>query len=70
MMDADNDRRLNLEEFQSSCNVLGMTMTPDQSENVFNQVDKNGGGIILFDEFCAWYVEHNEPETPNDFGRE
>ena len=70
LMDADNDRRLNLEEFQSSCDVLSMNMNADQLTDQFNAVDTNGGGIVLFDEFCAWYVQHNEPETPSDFGRE
>ena len=25
-------------------------------EEEFNSIDKNGGGIILFDEFCDWAI--------------
>jgi hypothetical protein len=27
----------------------------------FKDIDENGGGEILFDEFCAWVIEKNVP---------
>ncbi len=28
-------------------------------EETFKQIDKNGGGQILFDEFCTWAIKKN-----------
>ena len=76
LIDGDNDRRLNLSEFTESCSVLGLNYTNEEAENEFNVIDKNKGGIVLFDEFCEWYTNKNQlngveanAEDPNDFGR-
>ena len=31
----------------------------DNPDAVFHQIDKNKGGIILFDEFCEWAIQRN-----------
>jgi hypothetical protein len=28
-------------------------------EATFRQIDENGGGYILFDEFCHWAIKQN-----------
>ena len=32
---------------------------PGDIEGEFNSIDKNGGGMILFDEFCEWAIKKN-----------
>jgi Ca2+-binding EF-hand superfamily protein len=74
-LDEDNDRRLDLEEFKESCSVLGLSYSDEEAEAEFKSIDKNGGGIVLFIEFCDWYSEQNkldeieDENDPNDFGR-
>jgi len=53
-IDIDDDRRINLAEFKVGFTMLGLDKKC-KPETVFNQIDLNAGGIILFDEFCAWY---------------
>lgn len=48
------DRRLNLAEFTAACGVVGHEMSPDQAEREFREIDENGGGVVLFEEFCRW----------------
>jgi Ca2+-binding EF-hand superfamily protein len=48
--DADGDRRLTKPEFVEAAAALGVS-DPDQ---VFEIVDANRGGVVLFDEFCTW----------------
>jgi hypothetical protein len=74
-LDEDNDRRLDLGEFKESCSVLGLNYSDEEAEVEFKSIDKNGGGIVLFIEFCEWYSDKNkldeleEENDPNDFGR-
>jgi len=74
-LDEDNDRRLDIEEFKESCSVLGLKYSDEEAEAEFKSIDKNGGGIVLFIEFCDWYSEQNkldeieDENNPNDFGR-
>jgi hypothetical protein len=56
-IDTDDDRRIDLTEFKRGFDLLGLDKT-HKPDAVFKAVDANGGGIILFDEFCAWFEEH------------
>ena len=56
-IDTDDDRRIDLSEFKAGFAVLGLDKK-HKAEVVFNTIDLNAGGIILFDEFCAWYSTH------------
>lgn len=56
-IDSDNDRRLDLDEFKHSFNLLNLNKNL-KPEAVFKEIDTNSGGIILFDEFCEWYTKH------------
>ena len=48
--------RLSLQEFTSGCVVLGMRLSREKAEQLFREMDADGGGYVLFDEFCAWCV--------------
>ena len=40
----------------------------DDIEGEFYRIDDNGGGIILFDEFCDWAIEKGlDLEDDDDF---
>jgi len=54
-IDEDGDRRLTLEEFKAQKEQIEIWVGPvEDMEAEFNIIDDNGGGIILFDEFCEW----------------
>lgn len=59
-IDSGDDRRIDGTEFLKAAKFLDFGgKVPTQEELVveFNRVDKNGGGQVLFDEFCAWYLD-------------
>ncbi len=56
-VDGDDDRRLTLEEFRSGCVKVGLKISPGEVDKAFASMDTNGGGKVLFDEFCAWVAE-------------
>ena len=66
-IDSDHDRRLDLAEFTAGCEVLGLEISAEEAEAEFARCDADGGGMILFGEFCAWcaarHVDSTEPES-------
>lgn len=59
-LDTTGDRRIGLEEFKEAIpklNEWGIKITNAQS--AFNEIDTNGGGHVLFDEFVDWALEKN-----------
>ena len=54
IIDTDGDRRLTMQEFVSKAPKLPeyVSKTPNELEAIFRSLDKNGGGVLLFDEFC------------------
>ena len=66
-IDSDHDRRLDLAEFTAGCEVLGLEISAEEAEVEFARCDADGGGMILFGEFCAWcaarHVDSTEPES-------
>ena len=60
LLDANNDRRIELGEFMSSLPIIekwvGKLGDPSAE---FKKIDKNQGGYILFDEFCEWAIKKN-----------
>lgn len=52
-LDDDSDRRLTRQEFHQIASAVGDVNDPDQ---VFDEMDVNQGGVILFDEFCTWWA--------------
>jgi Ca2+-binding EF-hand superfamily protein len=60
--DGDKDRRLNEKEFKWMMSNLGDKMSDSEASMEFRKVDLNGGGIILFDEFCKYVTKKKCPE--------
>ena len=58
-IDTDDDRRIDLEEFRAGFNVLNLQGNADE---VFNTIDTNHGGKILFIEFCEWFADNMNVE--------
>jgi len=65
-VDNDKDRRLNFQEFKQCLTVCGAGMSNQQARSEFSKVDRNGGGIILFDEFCRYFTEAQCPQSMTD----
>jgi len=58
--DADGDRRINLQEFLAARAKIMQWVGPiGDMEGEFKKIDKNGGGVILFDEFVQWAISKN-----------
>eukprot|EP01052_Picozoa_sp_SAG31_P023871 SAG31_NODE_1994_length_6709_cov_4.517549_3_plen_1399_part_00 len=62
-VDADGDRRISLDEFQQFARSIGHGLSPDEAAADFAAIDKNGGGYLLFDEFCAWCAHRHLGES-------
>jgi len=56
-IDTQHDDRLDLREFQDGLDKLGVRMSRPEAEREFRSMDADGGGAVLFAEFCA-YVRH------------
>jgi Ca2+-binding EF-hand superfamily protein len=54
-IDEDGDRRITKQEFLKVSNKLDL---PRDADQVFSEIDVNGGGMILFDEFCHWLAQN------------
>lgn len=54
-IDTDDDRRIDLDEFKTGFDTLKMEQ---DAETVFTEIDRNGGGYILFNEFCSWFAKN------------
>ena len=61
-IDADGDRRLTASEFHEGCAIVGMSVDRATAEAEFAKMDENGGGYVLFDEFCVWCAQHGIEE--------
>ena len=58
LVDSSDDRRVSYSEFVESLpriQAWGVKVTDPQTE--FSKIDKNGGGMVLFDEFAHWALE-------------
>jgi len=58
-----DDRRLDFDEFRKCLSFCGTNMSEDQARREFQSVDRNGGGIILFDEFCRYFTMKSCPQS-------
>lgn len=62
-LDEDGDRRITKKEFLKVANKLDLER---DAEQVFDEIDVNGGGMILFDEFCHWLAQNKAELGAND----
>jgi len=53
-LDTGDDRRIDLPEFQAGMRKLGCALSDEEAATEFAKIDTNGGGQILFKEFCAY----------------
>eukprot|EP01062_Namystynia_karyoxenos_P037186 TRINITY_DN2708_c0_g1_i1.p1 TRINITY_DN2708_c0_g1~~TRINITY_DN2708_c0_g1_i1.p1 ORF type:complete len:276 (+),score=107.02 TRINITY_DN2708_c0_g1_i1:92-919(+) len=51
-VDTGHDRRINRDEFVDGIQQAGVEV--DDPDAAFAEADRNGGGELLFDEFCFW----------------
>jgi len=66
-VDEDKDRRMTVQEFKMCLVNAGMQVSEARAQSYFKEIDKNGGGVILFDEFCSWFAATSCPEAMKDF---
>lgn len=59
--DSDDDRRMDFGEFQVAYPKLGIQLTQGSAKEEFEFMDRNGGGFVLFNEFCRWVAEKRCP---------
>ena len=56
-LDTNQDQQISRQEFVSKLPLLakwGITVARADADREFDAIDVNGGGVLLFDEFCAW----------------
>jgi hypothetical protein len=64
-IDVDDDRRLSLDEFMVGCEAVGHSgLSREEASREFEEMDSNHGGVVLFDEFCAWCAERCVQRRP------
>ena len=56
-VDSDHDRRIDAQEFAAGCTTMGMSLSDEEAAAQFAECDTDGGGMIMFGEFCAWCAE-------------
>jgi len=57
-VDDGDDSRIDLKEFESSLAMLKeWGITVEDPEKTFAEIDENGGGQVLFNEFAAWALK-------------
>ena len=57
-IDTSDDRRITKEEFRVAAAKVAKIGKRNPDE-VFVEIDVNGGGFILFDEFCSWMAQRD-----------
>ena len=66
-IDIDSDKRISYKEFEFAVPILkrwGIEMSNPQA--LWNECDANGGGAVLFDEFCDWAIKQSLKLPEND----
>ena len=61
-IDASADGRVDLAEFALAVPKLrewGVEICAEDVEKTFREVDADGAGSLLFDEFCDWAIKNN-----------
>merc|ERR1712137_447949 len=62
-IDTGADRRIDLGEFTRGMASLGLHMDASQAQAEFQKIDTNGGGQVLFVEFCAYIRNRVNPDA-------
>merc|ERR1719373_487505 len=57
-IDEGEDHRIDFSEFSAGLQLLAQWgVTVENAEEEFQKIDENGGGQILFEEFCSWALQ-------------
>jgi hypothetical protein len=65
-IDSDHDRRLSADEFAAGCITMGLNLSASEAAAEFATCDTDGGGMILFGEFCTWCAEQEHKKDQRD----
>jgi len=57
-----DDRRMTFPEFKRMMSTCGVSLSESEAHREFSVIDRNGGGMILFDEFCKYFTCKHCPE--------
>ena len=63
VLDTDGDRRITLDEFTEAADLLAL---PRDAHDIFHEIDTNGGGMILFQEFVDWMATNEQKFESSD----
>lgn len=78
-MDVDHERRITVESFMAGCKAIGLEIPPSEAEAQFQEMDLDGSGVVLFEEFCTFCAKKHlgkvdaaggSPTTPRTFSPE
>ena len=53
-VDASGDRRIDFDEFLAGAPRMGLNLGEAEARAIFDKMDADGGGLVLFEEFCAF----------------
>ncbi|KAG9392437.1 hypothetical protein J8273_5427 [Carpediemonas membranifera] len=56
-IDTDDDRRVSVDEFVAGTDECGLELSPEEAAAKFEEIDTNGGGMILFSEFVQFVAD-------------
>jgi Ca2+-binding EF-hand superfamily protein len=62
-----DDRRMTYNEFKQCHTLCGCKIDEGELRRDFAKADHNGGGMILFDEFCHYFASKACPESLTEF---
>jgi len=65
--DGDHDRRMTYQEYKHLMSATGCKVSEAEAQREFHMIDKNHGGIVLFDEFCKYFTMKACPESLHAF---
>ena len=54
ILDDGGDGRLDVKEFQKGCKMVNIKLHDEEAAHEFGTMDLDGGGTIVFSEFCVW----------------
>lgn len=56
IMDDNDNQKIDFEEFTTALTSLNLTMTAEDVQAEFDAMDTDGSGLVVFDEFCEWFL--------------